>query len=321
MFSDWFQDDADDKDGFTSQDQQGVFPHSFSDPAGHEPAAALVDDDDQDRASLASDGDDDLDSPTGLDPDSIAADHLGHLPHFDPAAADPATLIGDPGGAMEHWHFQAGSDTCAVASQEFVLQELTGLDWSEDDLRQEAIDNGWYVPGGGTPLYHTGQLIEAHGFDVEQTFGATLDDLAGQLAQGHEVLVAVDADEIWTAGQNKMLDDLLSDTEGIPGQDANHAVQVIGIDRSDPGRPMVILNDPGHPNGRGLMVPAGEFLDAWQDSGQFMVHTTGLPVAPLAPGHEAGPRLGGYYNADGTYHWDSDNTDRDPETGAVVRRW
>jgi hypothetical protein len=40
-----------------------------------------------------------------------------------------------------------------------------------------------------------------------------------------------------------------------------------------------------------------------------------------APSEIAQPRFGGYYNADGTYHWTSDNTDRDPNTGAIVRRW
>lgn len=33
------------------------------------------------------------------------------------------------------------------------------------------------------------------------------------------------------------------------------------------------------------------------------------------------PTFGGYYNADRTYHYTSDSTDRDPETGAIVRRW
>jgi hypothetical protein len=30
---------------------------------------------------------------------------------------------------------------------------------------------------------------------------------------------------------------------------------------------------------------------------------------------------GGYWNADGTYHYTADNTDRDPETGAIVRSY
>ncbi|OPX87529.1 MAG: hypothetical protein A4E53_02445 [Pelotomaculum sp. PtaB.Bin104] len=39
----------------------------------------------------------------------------------------------------------------------------------------------------------------------------------------------------------------------------------------------------------------------------------------LSNHHE--PSFGGYYNADGTYHNVSDDTDTDPETGAVIRRW
>lgn len=29
----------------------------------------------------------------------------------------------------------------------------------------------------------------------------------------------------------------------------------------------------------------------------------------------------GYYNKDGTYHYNTDNTDRDPQTGAIIRRY
>lgn len=53
--------------------------------------------------------------------------------------------------------------------------------------------------------------------------------------------------------------------------DADHAVQVTGIDMSNPDQPMVILNDPGAANGGGAMVPVDAFVDAWEDSGCFMV--------------------------------------------------
>lgn len=70
-------------------------------------------------------------------------------------------------------------------------------------------------------------------------------------------------------------------------------------------------------------MPGEKFEDCWADSGNYMVHTTGA-----APDAEADPLLlprapvqAGYTNADGTYHWTSTNTDTDPQTGAVVRRW
>ncbi|MCZ8161198.1 MAG: hypothetical protein O9275_10705, partial [Microcystis sp. LE19-196.1B] len=53
-------------------------------------------------------------------------------------------IIGDPTDDMEHWHQQTYQDTCAVVSQEFILDELTGIDFDENELRQQAIDNGWY---------------------------------------------------------------------------------------------------------------------------------------------------------------------------------
>jgi hypothetical protein len=226
-------------------------------------------------------------------------DQMMDLPNFDPAHAG-ADVIGDPGDDMTHWHVQTYTDTCAVVTQEYILESVTGQDFSEDALRQEAIANGWYTPGGGTPLEHVGDLLEAHGVGVERTSGATLEDLATSLSQGEKVIVAVDADEIWSPGQSLMRDDFLEDLTGIPGQDANHAVEVIGIDNSDPDHSMVVLNDPGHPDGRGAMVPADEFVNAWTDSGCFMVHTTGQNVSEVRLGY-------GNYDSNGDWHW-SDGT-------------
>lgn len=59
-------------------------------------------------------------------------------------------------------------------------------------------------------------------------------------------------------------------------------------------------------------------MDADQGDTSFSLvdSTTGPGDQP-----QSEPTLGGYYNGDGTYHYTSDNTDRDPETGAIVRRW
>lgn len=185
-------------------------------------------------------------------------------------------MCGVPEIDMQHWHQQTYDDTCAIASQEFVLDAVTGEDFSEDELRQQAIDNGWYTPGGGTPLEHMGSLLEANGVDVDNKYECTLEELSDKLQEGQKVIVAIDADEIWYQGVDE--DDYLSELAGIPEQGVNHAVQVIGIDNSDPNNPTVILNDPGTPNGQGLKVPAEQFLDAWADSNSYMISTTGNVV-------------------------------------------
>lgn len=216
------------------------------------------------------DGDGNFDEQTGGA--DTAADAYPDHANFDPSTAGD-DVIGSPGDDIEHWHEQTHDDTCAVVSQEFILESLTGEEFDENELRQEAIDNGWYTPGGGTPLGAMGKLLEAHGIEVEREYGASIDDIEGKLESGEKVMVAIDAHETWNAGTDDAQDDLLGDVGGFPGQDVNHAVEVIGVDRSDPENPMVILNDPGHPDGRGMMVPLDEFMGAWEDSGNYMVST------------------------------------------------
>jgi hypothetical protein len=184
---------------------------------------------------------------------------------------DNDNIIGDPASDMENWHCQTYNDTCAVVSQEFVLEELLGEDFDEDELRDIALENGWYTDGGGTPMEHVGDLLEVYGLQVDQSNGGTIDDISACLENGGSVIVGIDADEIWEAGHNDIKDELLGDFAFAPGVDANHAVEVIGIDNSDPDHVMVILNDPGSPDGCGVMIPLEEFQDAWDDSDNFIV--------------------------------------------------
>jgi hypothetical protein len=187
---------------------------------------------------------------------------------FDPYGA--TDVIGDPLNDMEHWHVQETDHTCAVCAQEFMLESLTGLDFSEGQMRELAYALG-ATTDGGTPLESCDAVLNHFGIETEKVHGGTLDDLERELSSGNKILAGVDADEIWNPGRDWVADELVGDRIGYWGSDSNHAVQVIGIDRSDPENPMVILNDSGTPDGCGLTVPADEFLDAWDDSGNFMV--------------------------------------------------
>ncbi|WP_414624802.1 hypothetical protein [Calothrix sp. CCY 0018] len=189
---------------------------------------------------------------------------------------DNSDIIGDPDDYTEHWHMQQNLDTCAVVAQEFILDDIGedyGIDFSEEELMEEAIENGWYTSGGGTALDDVGKLLEANGVEIEINEGCTLEDLENKLEDGQKIIVGIDSDEIWYSESD--FDDSMYEALGMPGQAANHAVQVIGIDNSDPENPVVILNDPGTPDGKGLRVPADEFVDAWEDSDHYMMSTTG----------------------------------------------
>ena len=134
-----------------------------------------------------------------------------------------------------------------------------------------AADHGWFIPGGGTPLYDAGSLLEHFGIQVEQRHDGRLEDLELALAEGMDVIVALTAAG---SGSGPALD--LDDFPGIPGQEVSRAVQVIGVDRTDPAFPMVLLNDPGTAAGAGQALQLTDFLDSWAGSDNFMVLADGL---------------------------------------------
>lgn len=180
---------------------------------------------------------------------------------YKPDDSYPDGIVGDPASSMEHWECQGETNRCALFSQMFVIEELTGEEIDMYEFQQIAEENGWY--DDGTSLVNLNRMLDYYGIENEMSFHNDISDVEECLNNGGRVIVAVDADEIWYYGQG---DDLFS-----PNSSANHAVEVIGIDYSDPDNPMVILNDSGTPYGCGEMVPLDEFMDAWQDSECQMV--------------------------------------------------
>ena len=94
------------------------------------------------------------------------------------------------------------------------------------------------------------------------SFHNSIDDIENCLNNGGKVIVSIDANEIWYGHDNNIFS---------PASSANHAVEVIGVDRSDPEHPMVILNDSGNPNGRGEMIPLDIFEATWGDGDSQMI--------------------------------------------------
>ena len=171
-------------------------------------------------------------------------------------------IIGEPEVDAEFFPgVQSYMDTCAVRCQEFILERFTGVDIPEDALVQEAQAAGWYAPGQGTIPEDVGNLLEAHGISTHRVTGATVYDLADELAQGHKVMIGVDSTELWEG--KTILQEIaewLGIEEDVPG--ADHAVVVSGIDTTDPDNPQVIVSDPG--TGEHTVYPMEHFLDAWE---------------------------------------------------------
>lgn len=196
----------------------------------------------------------------------ISGTYAEELKQFDPDLVDMDDVSGDPSRAMEEWEFQGETNRCALYSQKFVIEELTGEDIDIEAFADIAEENGWFAEDNGTSLLNMNKMLDHYGIQNEMSFHNGISDIEECLESGGKVIVSIDADEIWY-GES---DDIFT-----PGDGANHAVEVIGVDHTDPDNPMVILNDSGSPNGCGEMVPLDDFMDAWEDGDYQMIECIG----------------------------------------------
>ena len=183
---------------------------------------------------------------------------------FNPDATDPDAVAGTPAEDMEHWEYQGQTGRCAIYAQKFAIEAITGREIPIEELVAVAEENGWFVPGEneGTVSLNMDKLVEYYGVENEMSFNNDIESLEEALNDGHKVIVSVDSGQIWKGEEN----DIFS-----PETTADHAVEVIGIDRTDPENPMVVLNDSGTPNGRGELVPLEVFENAWNAGDSQMI--------------------------------------------------
>lgn len=169
---------------------------------------------------------------------------------------------------------QQFNDTCAIKADQIVLKSF-GIEISEEQLRQEAIDLGIYIPGQGTIPDHAGDLLNNHNVQTHVVYNAHVYDLVNELAQGHKVIVGVDSGELWNPSILELIEDWF-------GGHADHALIVTGIDTTDVNNVQVIITDPGSGD-VAIRYPMGQFIDAWYDSNCIMIATDDAPPAEFEP--------------------------------------
>lgn len=168
-------------------------------------------------------------------------------------------LSGNPEAASEVWHLQEHPMSCAVACQEFIAEELLSKEFSEAKMRDYAENREWFSDSG-TLMYDVGNLLEEMGLEVERVQGATVEDLKHVLNSGGKAMVAVNNMTLFSPIY-----------ANLPGNPANHMVEVTGIDERNPKNVKMILNDPGVENGAGREIELNTFMAAWNKSNCFMV--------------------------------------------------
>lgn len=179
-------------------------------------------------------------------------------------------VFGDPQDQSDFWELQNQPDNCAVASELSIMHQF-GINLTQDQANYISAENGWYHPGGGTTPDDVGNMMTMYNIPNHTRVNATAADLARELQQGHGVIVGVNNEDLYDYGPLQNLFNAVKDDLGFSS--ANHAVVVTGIDASDPEHPMVVLNDPGHPDGQGATYPLDQFMDAWQNSDFYYTAT------------------------------------------------
>jgi len=185
-------------------------------------------------------------------------------------------FIGDPAAQLDDWQLQNMPDNCAVAAETSLINQFLAEDLSLHEANYISMSNGWWAPGSGTHPAEIGNLMDCYGIPNHTVMNADITDLARELQQGHGIIVGVNSGELWSQGILAELRSWLIENLGLDNAaftQADHAVVVTGMDFSDPGNPLVILNDSGMPDGAGAAYPLDRFMDAWENSGFFYTAT------------------------------------------------
>lgn len=203
-----------------------------------------------------------------FDPDMAFGANL-----YDDAAPD---ILGVPNAQADFWEMQEFADNCEPTSESFIIRQFGFDNISTNDFAYISHANGWYMPGGGTNPAHVGDMMDLFGIDNHTIQNASLEQLAGEIASGHGVIVGVNSGQLWDQGPLQELFHWAAKQFGFDNPvdaPADHALCVTGFDLSDPDHPMVIVNDPGDPNGQGAAYPLDRFMDAWENSDFHMTAT------------------------------------------------
>ncbi|MCK9301943.1 MAG: carboxypeptidase-like regulatory domain-containing protein [Bacteroidales bacterium] len=162
--------------------------------------------------------------------------------------------------------------SCAIQAQQIILQDY-GINISLPELTKIARENGWFVDNIGSPMDYVGELLNYFDISAVQMRNANIYHLMNELGQGHKIIVGVDTNDLEQSEQWRQFDNVMS------GKEANHVLVVAGIDTTNPDDVKVTLTDPTNSKVH-CTYPAKQFMDAWEESGYFMVATT--KPAPLA---------------------------------------
>ena len=160
---------------------------------------------------------------------------------------------------------------CCLECEKYILRRLD-IEFNEDQLLQNAIQNGWQKEKG-TALHNVGRHLENKGLLVTRQYNASIEDIATALKENECVIVAVDGGELLGNRAEEKIEDLLI------GQIPDHTVVVLSLDEKSN---TITLFDPNSSNAEDT-YSIEQFKDAWNDSKNYLVTITSNSMKTYTP--------------------------------------
>ena len=160
---------------------------------------------------------------------------------------------------------------CCLECEKYILRKLN-IEFNEEQLLQNAIQNGWQKENG-TALHNIGRHLENKGLLVTRQYSASIEDIAIALKDNESVIVAVDGGELLGNSADEIIEDLLI------GQIPDHTLVVLSLNTSND---TITIYDPNSSNAEDTYT-IKQFKDAWNDSKNYLVTVTSYCMKTYIP--------------------------------------
>ena len=160
---------------------------------------------------------------------------------------------------------------CSLECEKYILRKYN-IAFDEQQMLQHSIQKGWQKRDG-TALHNIGRNLEEMGLVLHRRYRASMENIAQALAEGEDVIVAVDGGELLGDREQERLEDILI------GEIPDHSIVVLSYDEE---REEVTIFDPNSLNDTDV-YPREQFEDAWNDSKNFLITITPSSMKKYIP--------------------------------------